>query len=278
MKVVIAGCGFLGEAAADLFYDKSCSVLGVCASEESVRRLAGKPYPVIARDISSRFTAPQSWEETDALVHCASSAGGGPEAYRAIYLEGLKTCLEAFRPRRVVFTGSTSVYAQTGGEWVDEESETRPGRETGRVLLEAEALALAHHGFAIRLSGLYGPGRSVLLRRFLCGEATIEGDGNRWINQIHRDDAAQAIIHLLLTGAAPGLYNVSDDTPARQRDVYGWLAEALNRPLPPSGPPGEGRKRGWTSKRVSNAKLRAAGWTPRYSSFREAISLLAGTI
>jgi hypothetical protein len=41
--------------------------------------------------------------------------------------------------------------------------------------------------------------------------------------------------------------------------------------LPPSGPIDPNRKRGWTSKRVSNAKLRALGWVPQFPSFFEAV-------
>ena len=64
------------------------------------------------------------------------------EAYRRIYVDGLRNAFAGFEPRQVLFTGSTSVYAQTDGSWVDESSETRPNRETGRILLEAEAMAL----------------------------------------------------------------------------------------------------------------------------------------
>jgi hypothetical protein len=32
------------------------------------------------------------------------------------------------------------------------------------------------------------------------------------------------------------------------------------------------RKRGWTHKRIANAKLKATGWSPRYSSFFQALS------
>jgi hypothetical protein len=56
------------------------------------------------------------------------------------------------------------------------------------------------------------------------------------------------------------------------RDYYAWCAEFLNRPLPPHGPVDPNRKRGLTSKRVSNTKLRATGWTPRYPSFREGLA------
>ncbi len=120
-----------------------------------------------------------------------------------MYVDGLLNALAATEPRLLIFTGSTSVYAQVDGTWVNETSETKPDRETGRILLEAERIALASGGFVARLSGLYGPGRSVLMRRFLSGEAMIEGDGLRWINQIHRDDAARAIVHLAYQARLP---------------------------------------------------------------------------
>jgi nucleoside-diphosphate-sugar epimerase len=274
-KVIIAGCGFLGEAAAALFSDAGWSVLGLCASQESADRLAGRPYAVEARDISTPQEFAPPWHGADALVHCASSGRSGAEGYRQVYLEGLLNLLAGIQPRRTLFVSSTSVYAQTDGSLVTESSPACPDRETSQILRETEGVAVASGGYVARLSGLYGPGRSVLLRKFLSGEARIEGDGGRWINQIHRDDAAQAIIHLFTRRAEPGIYNVSDDTPATQGEVQGWMAQYLNRPLPPPGEPDFSRKRGWTSKRVSNAKLRATGWFPSYPSFRYALPSLA---
>jgi nucleoside-diphosphate-sugar epimerase len=110
----------------------------------------------------------------------------------------------------------------------------------------------------------------VLLRRFLEGEARIEGDGSRFINQIHRDDAASALLHLA-AAAARGVFNVADDTPLMQRDVYAWLAQHFGRPLPPHGDADPNRKRGVTNKRVSNARLRALGWAPRFPAFYDAV-------
>lgn len=273
-KVIIAGCGFLGEAAADLFFGAGWNVLGLCASEDSASRLAGKPWPVLAADISRPLAFPSHWQDADALVHCASSGKGGPGAYRAVYLEGLLNLIAALRPRRTLFTGSTSVYAQADGSWVAETSPARPDRDTGKILLDAEGVALASGGYVARLSGLYGPGRSVLLRKFLSGEARLE-DRPRWINQIHRDDAARALFHLFAVRAEPGIYNVSDSSPATQRDVYGWMAEFFSRPMPPFGEPDFNRKRGWTSKRVSTEKIRATGWTPAFPSYRDALPALA---
>ncbi len=273
-KVIIAGCGFLGEAAADLFSSTGWDVLGLCATDESASRLAGKPYAVRVVDITGPMVFEAAWHGADALIHCASSGRGGADAYRRVYLEGLLNLVATVQPRRTLFTGSTSVYAQTDGAVVTESTESQPDRETGRILLDAEGVALASGGYVARLSGIYGPGRSVLLRKFLAGDARIEGEGGRWINQIHRDDAARAVHHIFTTRSEPGVYNVSDNTPATQREVYGWLADFFQRPLPPHGEPDLTRKRGWTSKRVSNEKLRATGWAPAFSSFRDALPTL----
>lgn len=270
-KVIIAGCGFLGEAAADLFSGHGWRVLGLCATEESAHRLASKPYTVGVVDLTKDFEIPAPWLGADALVYSASSQKGDATVYRKIYLEGLLNAIAAIKPRRTLFTSSTSVYAQTDGSVVDETSEAKPLRATGLFLLDAEGVALASGGYALRLAGLYGPGRSVLTQKFLNGEAVIEEGGERWVNQIHRDDAAQAIFHLFARRVTPGIYNVSDDTPTRQRDLYQWLANHYKKPLPPTGPRDLNRKRGWTSKRVSSAKLGATGWQPRYGSFRTAL-------
>jgi nucleoside-diphosphate-sugar epimerase len=270
-QIVIAGCGFLGEAAAGFFLEAGWRVLGLCATEESAARLAYRPFPVAVVDISKHITSPTGWERPDIVVHCASSGRGGADAYRAVYRDGLEHLRDAFSPRRLIFTGSTSVYSQVDGGWVTEDSPAEPDRETGRILLEAEKVALDAGGVVARLAGIYGPGRSVLLKKFLEGSAVLEAGGNRWINQIQRDDGALALLRLAQHEEAAGIYNVCDDTPTTQREIYGWIADFLNRPLPPEGPADLNRKRGWTSKRISNARLRALGWSPRYPGYRDAL-------
>lgn len=273
-QIVIAGCGFLGEAAAGFFLEAGWRVLGLCATEESAARLADRPFPVAVVDISKPIRVPAGWESPDVVVHCASSGRGGADAYRAVYRDGLEYLREAFSPRRLIFTGSTSVYSQVDGGWVTEDSPAEPDRETGQILLEAEKIAFDAGGVVARLAGIYGPGRSVLLKKFLDGSALLEAGGNRWINQIHRDDGARALLRLAQHEAATGIYNVCDDTPTTQREIYGWIADHLNRPLPPEGPADLNRKRGWTSKRISNARLRSIGWSPRYPGYRDALGEL----
>jgi nucleoside-diphosphate-sugar epimerase len=276
--VILAGCGFLGGTAAGLFCARGWDVLGLCATEETAASRKDSPYEVRAVDISGRLALGADWRDVDILVHCASSGGGGVGAYRAVYFDGLQNLMEAASPRRVVFVSSTSVYGQSDGSWVDEESPAEPAAETGHVLRTAEDVAMAAGGVVLRLAGLYGPGRSVLLKKYFSGTAILERRGRRWINQIHRDDAAEAVF--LAFSLASGIYNVCDDMPATQRTVYGWIARSLGGELPPEGEAHAPRKRGNTDKRVSNARLRAAGWVPQFSSYRKALPqfLAAGKV
>ncbi len=271
-RILIAGCGYVGQATADLFLAAGWTVEGWTRSAESAAKLSAKPYPVYAVDVADRAHVYARAGTFDAVIHCASSGGGGLDAYRQIYLNGARSLLDRFAGSKVLFTSSTSVYAQRDGSWVTEKSETQPARETGRILLETEQLVLAQGGIVARLAGIYGPGRSALLSKFLAGEAIIDPENDRFINQVHRDDIATALF-LLLDRPLPAreIYNVVDDQPILQSECYRWLAAKLNRPIPPMGRSTAAPKRGASKKRVSNARLRHLGWIPRYPTFAEAM-------
>jgi nucleoside-diphosphate-sugar epimerase len=271
-QILIAGCGYVGQAVADLFHAAGWVVEGWTRSARSAASLLAKPYPVRDVDISEPAQVAKCVGTFDAVIHCASSSGGDAEIYRQLYLDGARILLEIFPKSKVLFTSSTSVYAQRDGSWVTEESETKPIRETSRILLETESEVLSRGGIVARLAGIYGPGRSALLSKFLAGTAVIDPENDRFVNQVHRDDIASALFFLLSRKAEGAqIYNVIDDQPILQSECYRWLARRLNRPLPPIGTSKQQRKRGDSNKRVSNARLRRLGWAPRYPTFADAM-------
>ena len=269
-RVLIAGCGYLGQAVAGLFVVEGWEVEGWTRSAESAQSLSTKPYPIHSIDISRSDQVRAQKGDFDAVIHCASTRGGDADSYRCVYLDGARNLLERFASSRILFTSSTSVYVQKDGEWVTEESAAEPEHETGKILRDTERLILTNDGIVVRLGGIYGPGRSALLRKFLSGDAVVDSQKDRLVNEIHRDDAVEAI-RLLIKREGPTceIYNVVDDQPILQSECYLWLAMKLNRPLPPAGRSTSKRKRGESNKRVSNAKLRAIGWAPRYPGFAE---------
>ena len=267
-RILIAGCGYVGQATADLFHRAGWEVEGWRKSSAGT----SKPYPIHAIDITDAKQVHARDGNFDVIIHCASTRGGDVDLYRRVYFNGARNLLETFAISTMLFTSSTSVYAQTDGERVTEESAAEPRHQTGQILRETEELILAHGGVVARLAGIYGPGRSALLSKFLAGNAGVDSENDRFINEVHRDDIAAALFLLLdRQPAAKQIYNVVDDQPIRQSECYRWLAKKLSRSLPPVGKSPARGKRGESSKRVSNAKLRDLDWTPRYPTFAEAM-------
>jgi nucleoside-diphosphate-sugar epimerase len=271
-RLLIAGCGYLGQAVAERFRANGWQVEGWTLSRDSARQLSRQLDSVHAVDLSDRNQVAARGGNFDLIVQCGSTRGGDADSYRRVYLDGARNLSEQFSNTRIIFTSSTSVYAQNQGEWVTEESPADPVTDTGKILREAEDLVLAKRGVVLRLGGIYGPGRSALLTKFLNGGAIIDPDHDRFMNAIHRDDAAAGIKVLAdRNEIAPNICNVVDNEPIRLSECYRWLAARLNRPPPPAGSTST-RKRGASNKRVSNAKLRGLGWAPRYANFATGMS------
>jgi nucleoside-diphosphate-sugar epimerase len=278
-RVLIAGCGYVGSVAADLFQKAGWTVEGWTRTGPAAVETSPE-WHLRAIDLSDERQVRSAPGMFDLVIHSASTRGGDVDAYRRVYFEGARHLLERFAGAALLFVSSTSVYAQRTGEWVTEESVAEPEHETGRVLRATENLVLENGGTILRFAGIYGPGRSALLRKFFRGEVAIDPADDRFVNQLHRDDAAAALFRLGGGSPAvgPGIYNVADDVPLRQSECYAWLTERLERPALPSGQTPAPRKRGDSNKRVSNARLRSTEWVPRFPSFMEGMekSVLPG--
>jgi nucleoside-diphosphate-sugar epimerase len=277
-SVLIAGCGFVGLPLARNFSSSGWETHAITASESSAAKLRGAPFPVYALDIREK-TSLRSFggRRFDVVIHCASSGRGDADDYAAVFFGGTQNLIANLEFGRLMFSSSTSVYAQTDGSWVDETSKADPVRETGKILRKTEDLVLASGGTVARLAGLYGPGRCAPLRKLLEGRAIIEGDGTRVMNTLHQLDAANALQFLALTESS-GLFNIVDKQPVVETEWFRYVCHRLNKPLPTHGPPDLNRKRGWTNKRVSNQKLRSLGWDPIYPTFKEGLVSVLGSV
>jgi nucleoside-diphosphate-sugar epimerase len=283
MRVAILGCGYVGlELGRQLRDDHD--VVGVRRSADGLAAIEAAGFEAVRADV----TDPAELErvpDADWVVFAASSGGRGAEAAREVYVEGQRTALEALAgredpPERYVYTSSTGVYGDHGGDWVDEDTPLDPTTEKTRVLAEAERVAretTREHGIpgqVARFAGLYGPAR-YRLARYLEGPVT-EG----YLNMVHRDDAAGAVAHLLETGEGRGeAVLVVDDEPVSKWEFADWLADECGRERPPKRTVAErlaagdlsdaAERRLRTSKRCSNERLRGYGYEFRYPTFRD---------
>jgi nucleoside-diphosphate-sugar epimerase len=96
----------------------------------------------------------------------------------------------------------------------------------------------------------------------------IDGNEDRILNLIHRDDAANAIISCLQADESNlgRIYNVSDGTHATRGQIVAWLAESLKLSTPSFKGDDE---EGTPNRKVSNNRiLDDLSWSPLYSNYQ----------
>lgn len=267
--VLVAGCGYVGTELATRLADLGQRVWGL-------RRRARPTRPHSVRWLSADLCNRQQLDaclppRLDAVVYCASSDARSEAAYARAYVQGLQTLLAALEGRgteRLLFTSSTAVYGQSGGERVDEQSLTEPAHFSGRLMLEAEALVANSpaRGTVLRCSGIYGPGRTRLVEQVRRGELLRASEG-RLTNRIHRDDLVGATQHVLKLPAPPPCVVLSDDEPATSETVAGFIASQLGVEL--HNPVTEPRSLSAQGKRCDNTLLRKLGYRLQYPTYRE---------
>ena len=283
MDIAILGCGYVGLELGRQLTAAGHRPIGVRRSESGLGAIEDAGFEAVQADVTDSETL-AAVPDMDALVFAASSGGRDAEAAREVYVEGLRTAIEQFgereeSPERLVYTSSTGVYGDHGGDWVDEETPLEPTTDKTEVLAEAERVALEASaergidGTVARLAGIYGPDRT-RLERYLEGPVT-EG----YLNMIHRDDAAGAVRFLLEEDLARGeVVLVVDDEPVSKWAFADWLADECGEPHPPKQTTEERldedvservRRRVLTSKRCSNEKLRSLGYDFSYPTYRD---------
>jgi len=281
MKCLIIGCGYVGLPLGAELVRLGHEVSGLRRSASAENELKAAAIKPLVADITKPDELTKLPRDFEWVVNCVSSTGGDAEDYRQVYLQGTRNLigwLSTTPPKKFVYTSSTSVYGQTDGSQVKETSPAEPVAETAKVLLETEKLLLASvterkfTAVILRVAGIYGPDRGHWFKQFLKNEASIEGDGSRFLNMIHRDDLIGCIIAALKNGRPGEIYNAVDDEPVNQTNFFQWLAVTVGKYPPSSVPenPVENRKRGVTNKRVLNRRLKMElGYQFKYPNFRK---------
>jgi len=279
-SVLIVGCGDVGSRLATQLLDNDWLVYGL---RRSVDRLPDGVIGV-AGDLFDA-ACPAQWPkgQIDYLVYSTAATTHDEAGYQAAYVEGLKHTLgwlekNGQRPKRLLFVSSSGVYGQKDGEWIDETSPAEATSYSGRIMRQAEQVALDSGipASVVRLTGIYGPGREWMLSQGREGYR-VAVDPPLYGIRIHADDAG-GLVAFLLNADRHGktledCYIGVDDAPAPLAQVVDWLREQLG--VTEWAAEASVRRAG--SKRCSNARARALGWEPRYPSYREGYGEILAT-
>ena len=214
--------------------------------------------------------------EADALL---VSVPPGPSGDPVLAAFGAQIAASGLQ--RIVYLSTIGVYADHGGDWIDENA-AMSGDGRRRLRIDAEAAWLALPGnrvTSLRLAGIYGPGRNAL-RNLQAGTARRIVKPGQVFNRIHVEDIARAIDAAFASERA-GIWNVCDDEPGPPQDVIAHAATLMG-----VAPPAEiafdeaemspmARSFYATNNRVSNAALkRDLGVALAYPTYRDGLAAL----
>lgn len=280
MNKLIIGCGYLGRRVALLWLAQGHHIWATTRSHDQAREFETQGIQPVLADILDR-EALRALPAVDTVLFCVGLDRSSGKTMREVYVEGLRNVLEILPPPgRFIYVSSTSVYGQRDGEFIDESAATEPEEESGQIVLEAEQ-TLAQKSLpgvvVLRFAGIYGPGRLLRRKAIECNEPIV-ADADKWLNLIHVDDGAAAILAADEFAPRPiALYNVCDDQPLRRRDFYIRLAQLLGAPAPCFIPPAPGKPlppHERANRRILNQRVRAElRWAPRYANYEAGLKV-----
>jgi nucleoside-diphosphate-sugar epimerase len=182
-----------------------------------------------------------------ALLHVMNPPDHMLDLYRKINVGGTKNVVESAieaNVGRILFFSTISVYGDTNGHIVNEETLPRPDTFYGGTKLEAEKMVLTAKGKAgnpigtvLRLAAVYGSRIKGNYRQLLMalerGRFFPIGPGRNRRTVIYDKDVAKAAVLALGHPAAAGrLYNVSDGQYHRLEEIIEAICRALGRTPP----------------------------------------------
>lgn len=279
-NILIVGCGDIGCQLGSILSEQNHTVFGL---RRNIEELPEKITPIQA-DLA--FALPELPKEIDYVFYIASASKYKDSAYYQAYVLGVKHTLQALKNhniKRFIFISSSSVFGQSDGEKVDENSPTSDLNFSTKRLLEGEELVLNSNipSTVVRFGGIYGPGRTHLIDLVLNGKAHCMEDV--WSNRIHSADCAGMLAFLLekdieKPNSLESIYIGVDSNPTLSCEVYDWLSEQLCVPDVEHIEPKESSRQMRSNKRLSNARIVNLGYEFIYPDYQAGYLALLDTL
>lgn len=243
MRKLIIGCGYLGQRVARRWRQSGDDVAALTRSVERAEEFRAQGIEPVVGDVLDPESL-RNLPEAGTVLYAVGYDRSAEPSKADVYVNGLQNVLNALNGNfeRLIYISSTSVYGQSHGEIVDEESACEPTTDSGRICINAEQVLRqsipagddeATPGlWVLRCAGLYGPGR--LLRRAgqLRSREPLGGNPLAYLNLIHIDDAVAAVEACDNHSGNGATVLVCDGEWLARRDYYSTLSRLSGAPAP----------------------------------------------
>ncbi|MDB5083201.1 MAG: NAD-dependent epimerase/dehydratase family protein [Bacilli bacterium] len=286
MRVFIAGAsGVLGRDVIPLLRNQGHDVIALVRNQEAAALVRGFGAEPLMVDLLELDSFQQLVPKCDVVMHLATKiplSPKGPADWQTndlIRTKGTEHLLEVARKSHATYYVQQSIvfpYGDHGDQWITEEvpfSSSLAAQLYSAVEMEQKVRSQSEIPYVILRGGsFYGQGTGTpeqWIDRAKMGQLQVQGNGQHFVSLIHVLDMARAIVAAVNKQPFNRIYNVVDDEPVRQRELFEYISSefgerGLKRDEQIVNPP---------SIRCSNQLIKQElGWAPQYPSYREALS------
>lgn len=235
--ISIIGCGWLGLPLAKQFIENDYAVKGSTTSVEKLALLKSvgiEPYLVSIDEEKIEGNITNCLDASDiVIINIPPSIRKHTNANFVKRIQNLIPYLENSTIKKVLFVSSTSVYAdEVSIPIITEDSLTHPETESGKQLIEVEALLQQNKHFEtsiVRFGGLIGDNRHPA--NSLSGKTQLKNP-DAPVNLIHQRDAISSIIHIIENNAWNEVFNIVTPSHPTRKTYYTEQCKQHQLPLP----------------------------------------------
>ncbi|TNF35346.1 MAG: SDR family oxidoreductase [Gammaproteobacteria bacterium] len=237
-KVMIVGCGYIGQRVARQLQRKGVPVTGFVNSQSSLDLCHQQQIDCHLFDLDKAWDSGYPYMDfsSSVILYTVPPQPAGEEDLR------MRHFLELLRqhiPKKLVLISTTGVYGDCGGQWIDESTPLNPvvDRARRRFSSEQQAQTYCQNNHValiiLRVPGIYGPGKFPL-ERIRKGLPVVREQDSPFSNRIHAADLVTICVKAIEDDAIQGIYNCADGHPTTMFDYFMKVARAHGLPEPPA--------------------------------------------
>ncbi|HLZ80895.1 MAG TPA: NAD-dependent epimerase/dehydratase family protein, partial [Ktedonobacteraceae bacterium] len=250
MKVLITGAtGLLGGHLIKELQQRQENIRALVLPVENADNLAQQGIEVVRGDITDAKTLAAAVQNVDLVFHLAGMMGVWRplEDYRLVNVTGSENLYNAAKKagvRRYVHTSSHTVYGLGYGRFLTENDPLRPDpdpysltKAEGDRLMRRLMLNSDVETVILRPGTFFGPGDRLhfgrMAQKMKNNKGIIIGRGNNALPFCYVTDVVQGFLLAAYHQNAPGnVYNISNDQPLTQQEMFNAIADAVGGTRP----------------------------------------------
>ncbi|HVB20708.1 MAG TPA: NAD-dependent epimerase/dehydratase family protein [Ktedonobacteraceae bacterium] len=245
MNVLITGAtGLLGSHLIKELQQRGEHIRALVLPVENADGLLRQGVEVVRGDITDASTLAPAVEDIDLIFHLAGMMGVWRPLsdYRMVNVDGsvnLYKAAQAANVRRFVHTSSHTVYGLGYGRFMTESDPLRPDPDPYSItkaeadrLIRRLMLTSAMETVILRPGTFFGPGDRLhfgrMAQKTKDGKAMLLGRGDNALPFCYVSDVVQGFMLAAYHENAPGnVYNITNDRPMTQAEMYNAIADAV---------------------------------------------------